>query len=226
MQEVATGRCGHVALVLENCSDSRNASACLRTADLLGIQHIHVIESYNSFQADETVSKGAGRWLTLHHYSRATDCFEELHEQGYLVYASDLNDSAISIEDIEPLNGTASSQTLSSVSVQVPNGDSPPLASAEPQKVAVVFGNESRGISDIVRRSADACFVLPMSGFGQSFNLSVACSMTLYHLRMAGVITPSLSSQQSSELFAKWMMRDVPMSRQLLLKQGYDIVDF
>ena len=39
--------------------------------------------------------------------------------------------------------------------------------------VALVFGNERRGVSPALLAAADATFYLPMAGFTQSFNISV-----------------------------------------------------
>lgn len=49
-------------------------------------------------------------------------------------------------------------------------------------KTALVLGNEERGISKSMRSLADETFAIPMRGFAQSFNLSVACSVCLAHL--------------------------------------------
>lgn len=47
---------------------------------------------------------------------------------------------------------------------------------------AIVLGNEDRGITDAMRHLADTTFYIPMRGFAQSFNMSVACSVILAHL--------------------------------------------
>jgi hypothetical protein len=44
------------------------------------------------------------------------------------------------------------------------------------------MGNESEGISEEMRAAADATFTLPMCGFAESFNLSVATAITLAYL--------------------------------------------
>ena len=44
------------------------------------------------------------------------------------------------------------------------------------------MGNEDRGISEEMRNLADETFTLPMCGFAESFNLSVATSITLAHM--------------------------------------------
>jgi hypothetical protein len=44
------------------------------------------------------------------------------------------------------------------------------------------MGNEERGISDEMRSLADETFYLPMCGFAESFNLSVATAIALAYM--------------------------------------------
>jgi tRNA (guanosine-2'-O-)-methyltransferase len=46
--------------------------------------------------------------------------------------------------------------------------------------VALVFGNESRGVSDEALALADARYAIPMRGFSQSLNVSVAAAVSLF----------------------------------------------
>jgi tRNA (guanosine-2'-O-)-methyltransferase len=45
--------------------------------------------------------------------------------------------------------------------------------------VALVLGNEHRGVSDEAVSLADACYAIPMRGFVQSLNVSVAAAISL-----------------------------------------------
>jgi tRNA (guanosine-2'-O-)-methyltransferase len=47
------------------------------------------------------------------------------------------------------------------------------------QKVALVFGNENRGVSDEALALSDARYMIPMRGFSQSLNVSVAAAISL-----------------------------------------------
>ena len=82
----------------------------MRTAEGLGVQHVHVIESVSEFTlpaaeasvasrgfnsrtvaqtAAGSVAMGASRWLTLSKYRRSIDCYEALREAGCRIVASD-----------------------------------------------------------------------------------------------------------------------------------------
>ncbi len=45
--------------------------------------------------------------------------------------------------------------------------------------MALVFGNEHRGVSDEALALADARYAIPMRGFSQSLNVSVAAAVSL-----------------------------------------------
>lgn len=47
---------------------------------------------------------------------------------------------------------------------------------------AVVFGNEHRGVSQEALRLSDLNVIIPMSGMVESFNISVAAALTLFHV--------------------------------------------
>jgi tRNA (guanosine-2'-O-)-methyltransferase len=48
------------------------------------------------------------------------------------------------------------------------------------KKVAIVLGNEHRGVSDEAANLADKKFIIPMKGMVQSLNVSVAAAIVLY----------------------------------------------
>ena len=59
--------------------------------------------------------------------------------------------------------------------------------------VALVFGNERRGVSPGLLEAADASFYLPMAGFTQSFNISVPArhlTAAHRHLTVASPLPP------------------------------------
>ncbi|KAG7674427.1 putative tRNA (guanosine(18)-2'-O)-methyltransferase [Nannochloris sp. 'desiccata'] len=48
---------------------------------------------------------------------------------------------------------------------------------------AIIFGNELQGVTEEAVQAADACVAIPMSGFVESFNISVAAALTLWEAR-------------------------------------------
>jgi TrmH family RNA methyltransferase len=58
-----------------------------------------------------------------------------------------------------------------------------PLTGSAPSRLALAVGNESAGLSDAVRESADQVVSLPISGTVESLNVAVATGIFLYQLR-------------------------------------------
>ena len=80
------------------------------------------------------------------------------------------------------------------------------------KKIALVFGNEHRGVSEEAAVKADANFQIPMVGMIQSLNVSVAAAVSLYEAlrqRLAcGAIDRSVLSQKELEaLYEDWIQR-------------------
>ena len=155
--EVLEHRTRSVTLVLENLYHSHNASACLRSCDAFGVQDAHLIENRYDYRASEQIDLGSSRWLTLHRYrdteSRTEDCLSKLKQQGYQIVATALQDAAFTPASL-------------------------PLT----KKTAIVIGGEKDGVSDTVLEYADTILTIPMCGFVQSLNVSVACAVCLQTL--------------------------------------------
>ena len=80
-----------------------------------------------------------------------------------------------------------------------------PTATVVPEKLAIVFGTESVGCTREALESADARVYLPLRGFADSLNLSVAaalCIQTLFHLCPEAV--GAMSDAERAELREKW----------------------
>jgi tRNA (guanosine-2'-O-)-methyltransferase len=142
-----------LTVVLENVFDPHNVSAVMRTCDAVGIQDVYILNDripphrkwgYRS-------SSTAAKWLSIHQFTDAEKCFEEVRKRYGKIYASHL--------------GTNSSDMYS-------------LNLAE--SIALVFGNETFGVSDEIRKYCDGDFIIPQVGIIKSLNISVACAVTLY----------------------------------------------
>ena len=93
--------------------------------------------------------------------------------------------------------------------------------------VALVFGNERRGVSRQFVERADDAFYLPMGGFTQSFNISVACAMALYAAIASGAFAEgTLTEAERDKLLALWLLRDVKAARPILRQAGIELDDF
>ncbi|MFN8308030.1 MAG: RNA methyltransferase [Ferruginibacter sp.] len=142
-----------ITVVLENVFDPHNISAVMRTCDAVGLQDIYILNTkiprHKKWGARS--SSSAAKWLTIHQYTDAAECFAELRKHYRKIYTTHLSSDAVGLHQ---------------------------LNLAEP--VALVFGNEHSGVSEEIIAMADGNFIIPQVGIIRSLNISVACAVTLY----------------------------------------------
>ncbi len=175
-------RTRHVTVALENIFQPQNASAVLRTCDVFGIQDVHIIENDNEYNVNPRVVHGASKWIDLHKYNEkennTLDCIKTLKSKGYKVYGTTPHTNDCLIQDI-PLD----------------------------EKVALMFGTEMTGLSDIAMENVDGYVKIPMYGFTESLNISVSASICLYELKKrlkASDIDWQLSEEEQLEQLILW----------------------
>ncbi len=153
LTKVLNKRQPDLTVVLENVFDPHNISAVMRTADAVGIQDIFILNTkippHKKWGAKS--SSSAAKWLTIHQYTNAGDCFAELRKRYKKIYTTHLSSDVVGLHD---LNLT--------------------------EPVALVFGNEHSGVSEEIIAMADGNFIIPQVGIIKSLNISVACAVTLY----------------------------------------------
>jgi tRNA (guanosine-2'-O-)-methyltransferase len=148
---VVAQRTRTLTLVMEAFADPQNVNAVLRTAESMGIQEIHVVEGpQKRYDRNKKISQNADKWLDVVRWKTTGECLAALKGRGFKVYATHLDEQSVGLAE---------------------------LSFAEP--AALVFGNEHRGVSDEALALADATFAIPMRGFSQSFNVSVAAAICL-----------------------------------------------
>ena len=179
--EVARGRTRSIVPVIDGLVNTGNVSAVMRSAEALGYQEIHVIVRDQVFKQSERASQGAEKWLDIYRWSDPAGCLQHFKEHGYNTVALYLDEEAKPISEIDFTHPTA-----------------------------LVFGNEEGGVSQQVLQQVDEKAILPMSGFTESFNVSVAAAITMYHimeerLRKMGYHA-DLPIEQQAELMARYCL--------------------
>ena len=188
MKAVLAARTRRLVVVLEEISDPHNASAVMRSADAFGVQEVHVIAGEQEFRAARGVAKGAERWLDIVRHASATECIAALRARGYETLVAAM-DGALRAEEL-----------------------------AGRERVAIVFGNEHRGASEAVRSGADGTFAVPMVGFVESLNVSVAAAVTLHAATRGG--GGDLSEADREAILARWLLDDVKEGARLVSERA------
>jgi tRNA (guanosine-2'-O-)-methyltransferase len=184
IEAVVSRRTRSIACVLEAVDDPRNVSAVLRSADAFGIQEVHLIAGAQPFLASLRVTQGAERWIDLIPHASPEACVASLRNRGFRVYVASMQ------------------------------GEHAPEDLRAAGKVALVFGNERDGASPALRALCDGACTVPMRGFSQSLNVSVAAAVALYTLSRER--TSELDDGERNELRARFMLLSVERAEQIV----------
>jgi tRNA (guanosine-2'-O-)-methyltransferase len=170
------------AVVLEGIYDRGNISAVMRSAEGLGFGNFHVIETQEKFKEANRVTQGADKWVEVKKWKSTNDCIGALKKQGYKICVTHLSEKSKPLSEID-FSG----------------------------KMALVLGNEKEGVTPEMIAAADECVIIPMTGFVQSFNISVAGALGLYHIALDRQKkrgrNASLSEEEQSILRAYYYIR-------------------
>lgn len=191
IEKVASLRNFDTAVVLEGIYDRGNISAVMRSAEGLGFGNFHVIETQEKFKEANRVTQGADKWVEVKKWKKSADCVKSLKEQGYKIYVTHLDAHSKPLHEID-FSG----------------------------KAALVLGNERDGVTPEMVAAADETIIIPMTGFVQSFNISVAGALALYHisqdrLKRLGA-NASLTQEEQNILKAHYYLRTQDSATQYL----------
>lgn len=184
MAAVLAKRLPDLTVVLENIHDPHNVSAILRTCDAVGVVRVELLYTCESFpKIGRKSSSSASKWVERRKHTSVEECYAVLRSEGYRIIATRLD---------------ANAQTL--------------YESTLTGKVALVLGNEHRGVSEAAASQADSRLYIPMRGMIESLNVSVAAAVLLYEalrqrLARGPVSVPALPPEQYDAMLADWIKR-------------------
>ena len=147
-----------LTVVLEDIHDPHNAEAVLRSCDAFGIQIVHFIFEQEKYfdprKVGKATSSSANKWLDFKIYFSTEQCLTDLRAEGYELIATVTSPEAESIFD----------------------------AHFSADRIAILAGNEHRGLSEKALALAHRQVTIPMFGMVQSLNLSVATALFIYEV--------------------------------------------
>jgi tRNA (guanosine-2'-O-)-methyltransferase len=178
---VVKARQHSLRVVVENVHDPHNVSAIFRTCDAVGVSKISLLYTQEKFPKISRISSSsANKWIEKEHFSNTEECFTSLKNDGFKIYSTLLDENAKSIYDIDFT-----------------------------EKVAIVMGNEHRGVSEEAAKLSDGTIYIPMRGMIQSLNVSVATAVTLYEAQRQRMLKgmydkPELPEDELEEMIDEW----------------------
>lgn len=186
-KRVLEERTRHFTVVLEDIYQPHNASAVVRTCDIFGIQDIHAIENKYTNKVSRHVAKGSQKWLSQYRYredgNNTKVCLDKLKTAGYQIIATTPHNDSCLLHDFDIT-----------------------------KKAAFVFGVEKEGVSDEVIKNADGFLKIPMVGFTESLNISVAAAIILQDVTVKlrnSSINWQLTKEEKDFLYFDWVKKTI-----------------
>jgi tRNA (guanosine-2'-O-)-methyltransferase len=186
-KKVLQDRTRHFTVVLEDIFQPHNASAVVRTCDIFGIQDIHAIENKYTNKVSRHVAKGSQKWLSQYRYredgNNTKVCLDKLKTAGYQIIATTPHNDSCLLHDFDIT-----------------------------KKAAFVFGVEKEGVSDEVIKNADGFLKIPMVGFTESLNISVAAAIILQDVTVKlrnSSINWQLTKEEKDFLYFDWVKKTI-----------------
>lgn len=161
-------RCKNLVAVIEEPLDIRNIGTVIRNVNALGVEKVYIVDPRKSLPEDwqdmrerkslSQTSVSAVKWTFVKRFDSTEACLDHLEKQGF-----------VSIVTSPHVKGKTN--------VYLHEGDY-----TQHTKLAVWFGNEKRGISDLAVERSEMCVAIPMFGMIESLNLGTSSGIVLYEV--------------------------------------------
>ncbi|MBT4516501.1 MAG: TrmH family RNA methyltransferase [Candidatus Komeilibacteria bacterium] len=142
-------------IIAHNIRSLYNIGTMFRTADALGVDRLF-LTGYSGQPPRKEISKvalGAEESVEWQHYKSLSYLIKKLKKDGIKIIALETSDQAINYLDFKP---------------KFP--------------LALLLGNEVRGVSEVMLKQVDTTISLPMNGIKESLNVGVAMAVAGYHI--------------------------------------------
>ena len=160
-----------IILIAHNIRSTHNVGALLRTSDGFGIERV-IFSGYTPYpelkndnrlphiykKLTSSIAKtalGAEKTVASNHEEHIETTLLRLKDEGYTIVGLEQDSSSIPLDTYQPS-----------------------------QKIALLIGEEVHGITPELLALCDMTIEIPMYGTKESFNVSVATGIALYHLRI------------------------------------------
>jgi tRNA (guanosine-2'-O-)-methyltransferase len=191
LDAVLDERTYNTTVVVQGMVDTGNVAAVMRTADGLGLQAFHAIDTAGTYKHSRRTAQGAQKWLDRYRWRTAGACVDYLRAEGYRLVAAHVDPSATPIDEVD-----------------------------FSERTALILGNELEGVTTELLSLVDGTVFIPISGFVESYNISVAAGMCLLAARSDRIRrlgrNGDLPDEDRERLRAVFMMKSVKHHREVI----------
>jgi tRNA (guanosine-2'-O-)-methyltransferase len=166
--EIAQFRCKNLIAVIEEPEQIINIGTVIRNVNALGVEKVYVIDPRGLLPNDwydlrenkklSKVSVSAVKWSFVRRFDSTEACIEHLRKNHFASIVTSPHIKGRRNEILHEVDYTAYT------------------------KLAVWFGNEARGISDLAANNSEMCISIPMFGMIESLNLGTSSGIVLYEV--------------------------------------------
>lgn len=160
--------CKNLIAVIEDPADIKNIGTVIRNVNALGVEKVYVVDPRKALPDDwqdmrerKSLSKtsvSAVKWSFVKRFDSTDDCFDHLERRNFRSLVT-------------------SPHVKGKSNVYLHEGDF-----TEHAKLALWFGNEKRGITDLAVKRSNGCVAIPMFGMIESLNLGTSSGIVLYEV--------------------------------------------
>lgn len=152
--------------VLENPMDKVNIASAIRNVSAFGVEKLYIVGSKTKIRDFESsrnsgmlnrLSVGANKWVFVKYFDTTKECINHLKNDLYTIAVTSSH-----------VKGKININLYDEVFAQ--------------KRLAVWFGNESKGVSDEALENADMCIQIPMGGVVESLNLGTSTGIVLGYI--------------------------------------------
>ena len=157
VEEFKEARKTPIIVVLDNIRSLNNVGSVFRTSDAFLIEKIYLcgITATPPNKEIHKTALGATESVDWEYREDTLSLIEELKTQNIVVASIEQAENSTKLNDFHPNKN---------------------------QKLAVVFGNEVKGVQQVVVSESDYCLEIPQLGTKHSLNISVSCGVVLWDL--------------------------------------------
>lgn len=190
IRSVLERRLASVTLLVDELRDPHNRAAIVRSCDAFGVAQIHAVQGRGQVEVSRRAAAGAGRWVHVRRHPTPEAALGALKAARFVVVGAH------------------------------PDGELVPADLQQLPNVALVLGNEHRGIDpDLLPPNAGLVRV-PMRGFVESLNVSVTAAVLLASMvdGRAGDLGPATREK----LYARALYSSVLRAPEILASLPYE----